>query len=59
MVKRKTPAASPEETLGALSLRLAGSLEEEFYGGEENVSYLLELVTRTVEKGEEATVSLR
>ena len=56
MVKRKTPAASPEQILASLSRRLAGCLEEEFYGGEKNVSYLLELVTRTVEKGESNSV---
>jgi len=52
MVKRKSPAASPVEILTGLSRRLAGSLSEEFYGQEKNVDYLLELVTRTVEKGE-------
>ena len=56
MVKRKTPAASPEEILASLSRRLAGCLEEEFYGGEKDVAYLLELVTRTVEKGESNSV---
>ena len=52
MVKRKTPAASSREILTSLSRRLAGCLGEEFYGQEKNVTYLLELVTRTVEKGE-------
>ena len=56
MGKRKTPAVSPEQILASLSLRLGGCLEEEFYGGEQNVSYLLELVTRTVEKGESNSV---
>jgi len=52
MVKRKTPAADPQQLLSALSRRLAGCLGEDFYGQEENVSYLMELVSRTVEKGE-------
>merc|ERR1719270_484263 len=52
MVKRKTPAADPQQLLSALSRRLAGCLGEDFYGQEEDVSYLMELVSRTVEKGE-------
>ena len=52
MGKRKTQAASPQQILAALSRRLAGCLDEEFYGQEENVTYLLDLLNRTVEKGE-------
>jgi len=53
MVKRKHAACmSPEDLISSLSSRLAGSLSKEFLGCEENVSYLLEMLCRTVDKGE-------
>jgi len=53
MVKRKHAACmSSEDLISSLSSRLAGSLSKEFLGCEENVSYLLEMLCRTVDKGE-------
>jgi len=53
MVKRKQAAClSSQEILSLLSGRLAGSLSSQFLGSEENVAYLLEMLCRTVDKGE-------
>ena len=52
MVKRKTPLPSPRAIFASLSPRLAGSLSSFFTGQEESVKYLLEMLHRTVDKGE-------
>jgi len=52
MVKRKLPQVSAREIFAALSPRLAGSLSNYFTGQEDNVKYLLEMLYRTVDKGE-------
>jgi len=52
MVKRKLPQVSAREIFAALSPRLAGSLSSFFTGQEDNVKYLLEMLYRTVDKGE-------
>jgi len=53
MVKRKAAASvSPEDFMSSLSTKLAGSLSKEFFGNEDNVAYLLEMLCRTVDKGE-------
>ena len=51
MVKRKTPLPSPRKILSAVSKKLSPT-SDHFYGQEENVSYLLDMFTRTVDKGE-------
>ena len=51
MVKRKTPLPSPRKILNAVSKKLSPTTDH-FYGQEENVSYLLDMFTRTVDKGE-------
>ena len=51
MVKRKTPLPSPKKILNAVSKKLSPTTQH-FYGQEENVSYLLDMFTRTVDKGE-------
>ena len=51
MVKRKTPLPSPRKILSAVSKKLSPTTDH-FYGQEENVSYLLDMFTRTVDKGE-------
>jgi len=52
MVKRKSPMPSPRAILASLSPRLAGSLSSFFTGQEDSVKYLLEMLYRTVDKGE-------
>lgn len=53
MVKRKAePSLSPETLLAGLAPRLAGNLSPHFMGQEENVTYLLDMLQRTVDKGE-------
>jgi len=55
MVKRKAAAVSSlssKELVSLLATRLAGSLGKQMIGQEEKVSYLLEMLQRTVEKGE-------
>jgi len=52
MVKRKTPLPSPKAIFASLSPRLAGSLSSFFTGQEDSVKYLLEMLHRTVDKGE-------
>jgi len=52
MVKRKTPLPSPRAIFASLSPRLAGNLSSFFVGQEDNVKYLLEMLNRTVDKGE-------
>jgi len=52
MVKRKAPLPSPRAIFASLSPRLAGSLSSFFTGQEDNVKYLLEMLNRTVDKGE-------
>ena len=51
MTKRKTPLPSPRKILNELSKNLSPNTDK-FYGQEENVSYLLDMFTRTVYKGE-------
>ena len=51
MVKRKTPLPSPRKILNAVSKKLSPTTHH-FYGQEENVSYLQDMFTRTVDKGE-------
>ena len=51
-MKRKTPLPSPRAIFASLSPRLAGSLSSFFVGQEDNVKYLLEMLNRTVDKGE-------
>jgi len=52
MVKRKAAMAGQEELLAALSSRLAASQDQFFFGQQENQTYLLDLLRRTVDKGE-------
>jgi len=52
MVKRKTPLPSPRTVFSALSSRLAGSRSSYFTGREDSVKYLLDMLYRTVDKGE-------
>lgn len=53
MVKRKAdPGASPRSLLPALASRLASRNTTFFCGQEENTAYLLEMLERTVDKGE-------
>jgi len=51
MVKRKAPI-DYKEVVRYLSKRLAGDLGDFLFGQEENVQYLLDMVERTVKKGE-------
>ena len=51
MTKRKSPSLSPRKLLSAVSKKLS-PLSQDYIGQEESVTYLLEMVTRTVEKGE-------
>ena len=51
MVKRKA-ALDCKEAVRYLSKRLAGDLSDYLFGQEENVQYLLDMVERTVKKGE-------
>ena len=51
MTKRKSPSLSPRKLLSAVSKKLS-PLSQAYIGQEESVTYLLEMVTRTVEKGE-------
>ena len=51
MTKRKSPNLSPRKLLSAISKKLS-PLSQDYIGQEESVTYLLEMVTRTVEKGE-------
>ena len=51
MTKRKSPSLSPRKLLSAVSKKLS-PLSPVYIGQEESVTYLLEIVTRTVEKGE-------
>lgn len=51
MVKRKLEI-DVENIFSQLSRRLAGPRDDYFVGQEENLSFLLDLVTRTVDKGE-------
>ena len=51
MVKRKLEI-DVENIFSQLSKRLAGPRDDYFVGQEENLSFLLDLVTRTVDKGE-------
>ena len=50
MVKRKAAMAGQEELLAALSSRLAASQDQFFFGQQENQTYLLDLLRRTVDK---------
>jgi origin recognition complex subunit 4 len=53
MVKRKVDSSLPaRDLLPALAARLAGSKSTSFCGQEENLAYLLEMLQRTVDKGE-------
>lgn len=53
MVKRKADMSVPvKELFPLLAGRLASSTTDAFYGQEENVAYLLEMLQRTVDKGE-------
>ena len=52
MVKRRAANLDVANLFRDLSRRLGGELEDECYGQEENVGFLLDLVKRTVEKGE-------
>ena len=52
MVKRKVELDIIQSVYSALSHRLLGSGDDFFHGNEKNVDFLLDLVTRTVEKGE-------
>ena len=45
-----------ENVFSALSKRLAGPRDDYFVGQEENLSFLLDLVTRTVDKGESNSI---
>lgn len=51
MVKRKA-SIDTKEAVRWLSKRLAGDLSDYLFGQEENVQYLLDMVERTVKKGE-------
>lgn len=51
MVKRKV-GLSPDDLMASLSTRLAGSLSTQFLGQKENVTYLMDMLLRTVDKGE-------
>ena len=51
MVKRKA-SLDYKEAVRYLSKRLAGDLSDYLFGQEENVQYLLDMVERTVKKGE-------
>jgi origin recognition complex subunit 4 len=55
MVKRKVEI-DLNEVFSVLSRRLAGSRDEFFVGQDEHVSLILDLVTRTVEKGESNSI---
>lgn len=52
--KRKAPSndLSHKEIMSNLSRNLGGSLSTQFIGQEENVTYLLDMLHRTVDKGE-------
>ena len=52
MVKRKVELNISQSVYSTLSNRLLGSGDDFFHGNEKNVEFLLDLVTRTVEKGE-------
>ena len=54
MTKRKVPEPSPNELLAALSRKLldVNLVDNQIFGQEKNVDYLLEMFNRTVEKGE-------
>ena len=55
MVKRKTEI-EVSKILPELSERLSGAKSNVFVGEEEKVSFLLDLVNKTVEKGESNSV---
>ena len=55
MVKRKLEI-DVETAFSHLSKRLAGPRDNYFVGQEENLSFLLDLVTRTVDKGESNSI---
>ena len=52
MVKRKCEGLDLDLVVSHLSRNLAGSLSDTFIGQEDNVSFLLDLVKRTADKGE-------
>ena len=52
MVKRKVDLELGASVYSALSSRLLGNSPSFYHGNEKNVEFLLDLVTRTVDKGE-------
>jgi origin recognition complex subunit 4 len=58
MVKRRPEDLDVSQAVGQLSWRLAGSLSDTFIGQEENLSFLLDLMRRTVDKGESNSLLL-